>query len=68
MKVAIWGTNVSIKEGTVMHFDIIVPVEINHKERIYACGNAWLASKGQEGRALTASESRFCHIETAMPS
>ena len=68
MKVAIWDTYVTKKDGTIMHFDIVVPSEIKNKERIYAYGSAYLASKGQTGRVLTARECRFCHVETAMPA
>lgn len=67
MKVAIWDTYVSKKDGTTMHFDIVVPVEIKNKEQIYTYGRAYIASKGQAGQALTASECRFCHVETAKP-
>ncbi len=67
MKVAIWDTYVTKKDGTMMHFDIIVPEEIKKKERVYSYGSEYLASKGQAGQPLTADECKFCHAETALP-
>lgn len=67
MKVAVWDTYVTKKDGTIMHFDIIVPEEIKDTSIIYAYGREYLKSKGQEGQPLTSKESRFCHIEPVKP-
>lgn len=64
MKVAVWDTYVTKKDGSVMHFDIIVPQEVKDEAAIYCYGSAYLKLKGQEGQPLTASECRFCHVET----
>lgn len=67
MQVAIWDTYVTKKNGTIMHFDIIVPHEIRDTDIIINFGKAYLNAKGQEGQSLTSNECRFCHIETIKP-
>jgi Domain of unknown function (DUF2024) len=63
MEVAVYDTYVPKKDGSVMHFDILVPDEVDSKEQVYQFGRAYLTSKGQEGQPLTAKECRFCHME-----
>ena len=65
MKVAVWDTYVTKKEGSIMHFDIIAPVEIKDEKTIHTFGKDYLLSKNQDGQPLTAKECRYCHIETA---
>lgn len=67
MKVAVWDTYVTKKDGSVMHFDIIVPEEIKDEETIYSYGKVYLKQKGQEGQVLTSRECNFCHVETVKP-
>ncbi len=67
MKVAVWDTYVTKKDGTIMHFDIIVPEEIKDKETVYGYGRTYLASKGQGGQPLTTNECIFCHIQSVKP-
>ncbi|MBS1949358.1 MAG: DUF2024 family protein [Bacteroidetes bacterium] len=67
MKVAVWDTYVTRKDGKVMHFDIIAPEAIREKEAIYNFGRAYLELKGQNGQPLTANECRFCHVEAIKP-
>lgn len=67
MKVAVWDTYVTKKDGSVMHFDIIAPEEIKDAETIYGYGRHYLKTKGQEGQPLTATECKFCHIESVKP-
>lgn len=64
MKVAVWDTYVTKKDGGVMHFDIIAPETIKDTSIIYAYGRAYMKTKGQDGQPLTSKECRFCHIET----
>lgn len=64
MKVAVWDTYVTKKDGSIMHFDIIAPKEIVDANVIYSYGKEYLKSKKQEGQALSSKECRFCHIET----
>lgn len=66
-KVNIWDTYVQKKNGEIMHFDIIAPVEINDTATIYKYGKEYLKSKGQEDQPLTSKQCRFCHIETLRP-
>ena len=42
MKVAVWDTYVDKRDGSVMHFDIIAPVETDDKEQIYNYGREYL--------------------------
>ncbi len=67
MKVAVWDTYVPRKDGTVMHFDIIVPEELKNEDTIYNFGKEYLKSKNEEGQPLTSKECSFCHIETVKP-
>ena len=67
MYVAVWDTYVTKKDGSVMHFDIIAPVEIEDANKIHEFGREYLKTKGQEGQPLTSEECTFCHIETLKP-
>ncbi|MCC6816022.1 MAG: DUF2024 family protein [Saprospiraceae bacterium] len=68
MKIAVWDTYVTKKDGNVMHFDILAPAEIRDTSLIYAYGKEYLKSMGQDGQSLTSKECRFCHVETLRPS
>lgn len=67
MKVAVWDTYVTKKDGTVMHFDIIVPSDVTDATIIYRYGKEYLETKGQESQPLASNECRLCHIETVKP-
>ncbi len=67
MKVAVWDTYLTKKDGSVMHFDIIAPEEVKDTSIIYGYGREYLKTKGQEGQTLTSKECKFCHIETVKP-
>lgn len=67
MKVAVWDTYVTKKDGTIMHFDIMVPEQIRDKETIYGYGRDYLKSKDQAGQPLSSEECRFCHVEGVKP-
>lgn len=64
MQVAVWDTYVTRKDGRIMHFDIIAPVEIKDLTKILTFGKSYLKTKGEEMQALTAKECQFCHIES----
>lgn len=64
MKVAVWDTYVTKKDGTIMHFDIIAPSEMKDTTVIYNYGKQYLNAKNQQGQPLTSKECRFCHVET----
>ena len=68
MKVAVWDTYVTKKDGTIMHFDILAPDEITDTTVIYNYGKEYLKTKGQEGQPLASKECRFCHVETVRPN
>ena len=65
MKVAVWDTYVTKKDGKIMHFDIIAPKEVQDSSTIYAYGKEYLKIKDEEQQLLTSKECQFCHIETA---
>lgn len=67
MKVAVWDTYVTKKNGRLMHFDILAPDDITDIEKIHSYGKEYLATKGQGDSALTAKECNFCHIDKATP-
>jgi len=64
MKVAVWDTYVTKKDGSIMHFDILAPEEIKDTTIIYNYGKDYLKTKGQDGQPLSSKECRFCHVET----
>ena len=65
MQVAVWDTYVTKTDGSVMHFDIIAPEQIEDEKIIHTFGKDYLQSKNQESQSLTARECGFCHIEKA---
>lgn len=64
MKCAVFDTWVDKKDGSKMHFDIIVP-ENTAYERVVEFGKIYLQQKGQEGQPLSATNCVFCHTELA---
>lgn len=67
MQVAVWDTYVRKKDGTVTHFDIIVPATQKDAGVIYNYGRKYLKTKGLEEQPLTSEECRFCHTEAVKP-
>ena len=67
MKVAVWDTYVTKKDGAIMHFDILTPDENLNLEIIYGFGQEYLDSKNESHASITAKECNFCHIEKATP-
>ena len=68
MKVAVWDTYVTKKDGSEMHFDILAPEEIKDTTVIYNYGKAYLKTKMQEGQPLSSTECTFCHVEALRPN
>lgn len=66
MKVAVYDTHVTKKNGQPMHFDVIVP-ETETVDRVFGFGREFLKNAGQEGQPLSAQECQFCHHEPAKP-
>jgi Domain of unknown function (DUF2024) len=67
MKAAVYDTYVTRKDGTIMHFDIIVPAGNTDIDHIHAFGQQYLSSRNQQEQPLTAKECRFCHIQEVKP-
>ena len=65
LKVSVYDTYVTKKQGGVMHFDILVDSKEKDLDKIYGFGREYLKSKGQEGQPLTSKQCRFCHVENA---
>jgi Domain of unknown function (DUF2024) len=65
MNVAVWDTYVRKKDKGLMHFDIIVPIDITNADEIYKFGNLYLNEKKEAGSVLSSKECKFCHIENA---
>ena len=66
-RVNVWDTYVTKKDGGIMHFDIIAPVEIKDINTIFNYGKTYLKTKGQEEQPLTSKQCRLCHIQTLKP-
>ena len=66
MKVAVYDTHVTKKNGGIMHFDIVVPEEMP-PEQVLEFGKQYLQTVGQAGQPLSAKECEFCHREQARP-
>ncbi|GAA4276930.1 DUF2024 family protein [Aquimarina mytili] len=65
MKVSIWDTYVHRKNGTIMHFDIVVSSNLKDEQAIFEYGKEFLKTKPHQTDDLTTEECRFCHIEQA---
>lgn len=65
MKVSVYDTYVTRKDGKEMHFDILVPDYEKNIDTIYGYGRKYLKTKGQEDQTLASEECKFCHIEEA---
>lgn len=65
MKIAVWDTYVTRKDGKIMHFDILVDENNHDAEKVFEHGKNYLKSVSQEGQPLTSKECQFCHIEKA---
>lgn len=66
-KVNVWDTYVTKKDGAIMHFDILAPVDITDTNTIYDYGKEYLQTKGQEGQPLSSKQCQLCHIEELQP-
>jgi hypothetical protein len=68
MKVAVWDTYVKRSNGSIMHFDILVPSNLTSESKILNFGNDYLKSKSFKTGKLSAKECTFCHIENVVHS
>ena len=67
MQVAIWDTYVKKQDGSVLHFDIVVPETERDAGRIFQFGKAYLASRNESAGKLETEECQFCHMEDPAP-
>jgi len=65
MKVAVWDTYVTRKDGKIMHFDILVDENTDDANQVFEYGKSYLKKVLQEGQPLTSKECSFCHIDQA---
>lgn len=64
MKIAVWDTYVTRKDGKIMHFDILVDKN-DEANQVFEYGKNYLKSVFQEDQPLTSKECKFCHIDKA---
>ncbi len=62
-KVAVWDTYAHKKDGSAMHFDIIVPADYKDEDSIYDFGRHFVKAKGQPDATINAARCQFCHVE-----
>lgn len=67
MRVSVWDTHVTKKDGTVMNFDVIVPESETDDEIIFENARQYLATKGMTGYPISTHHCKFCHVEWATP-
>jgi hypothetical protein len=65
MKIAVWDTYVTRKNGKIMHFDILVEEKKHDTRQVFDFGKSYLAQINEEGQKLDVEECKFCHIESA---
>ena len=65
MKISVWDTYITRKDGEIMHFDILAPTEVTNANTIFEYGNSYLQSKPFTTGTLTSKECNFCHIQEA---
>jgi len=65
MKVAVWDTYVTRKDGKIMHFDILVDEDLQDANQVFEFGKQYLKQMSQEGQTLSSKECSFCHIDKA---
>jgi len=68
MEVSVWDTYVQREDGKIMHFDVLVPSDLNNEQQIFDYGNVYLSSKSFKTSKLTTDKCKFCHIELAPQS
>ena len=65
MKISVWDTYVKRTDGKVMHFDILVPTDLNNTTVVYNFGIQYLKEKVFSTEELNSKECNFCHVEEA---
>lgn len=64
---AVYDTHITKRDGSRMHFDIVVPDGTPHLT-VLQYGKEYLRSVSQESQPLTTSNCEFCHKEQPNPA
>ncbi|MFN8303893.1 MAG: DUF2024 family protein [Saprospiraceae bacterium] len=67
MQVAVWDTYVKKENGSVLHFDILVPETVTDPAVIFQYGYAYLDGENGASGRLETENCKLCHIETPTP-
>ncbi len=67
MRLAIWDTYVSRDDGSVLHFDVVVPESHSNWAEVLKAACGYAAGRGIPDVRVTAEECRFCHWEDPDP-
>jgi hypothetical protein len=65
MRISVYDTYVQRPDGLRMHFDILVPSDLNDQDTVLRYGQTYLAAKGLPPSILKSEKCNFCHIESA---
>jgi hypothetical protein len=65
MRISVYDTYVQRPDGRRMHFDVLVPSDLNDQAAVLRCGQTYLASKGLPPAILKSEKCNFCHVESA---
>ncbi|MCK0189860.1 DUF2024 family protein [Arenibacter sp. F20364] len=65
MKISVWDTYVTRKDGTIMHFDILVPNNLEDEHTIFNYGREFLTGKPFNTKGISSTQCSFCHMEQA---
>lgn len=67
MQVAVWDTYVKKQDGSVLHFDILVPADKKDAAAVFEFGKMHLAARNEPAGKLESEECQLCHIEDPGP-
>ncbi len=65
MNIAVWDKYVAREDGLLMHFDIMVPDDLQNTNQIYEYADQYLGQKDFKVENVRTSRCQFCHIEQA---
>ena len=63
MTIAVWDSYVQRDNGSIMHFDILVPSTLTTAQEVFNFGYDYLKGKAFKTGELSSSACRFCHVE-----
>lgn len=66
MKIDVYDSYFTNKNGQLMHFDVFVPHNTTPQQAL-AFGQQWLESLAENGAELKQEKCNFCHSELANP-